>query len=202
MRQYDVQRRRCSEENGVLRNIVKRAKADGTNVKAMSATYSARKLDPQQVVADMRDTIRYMNLRRIPMVAEDLFAGWDTRVTDKTREIDTLFEAEAAGYAAGRAGAKIEDCTYQAGTDLHVEWVRSWKLGQAAIARELGPDVKQASTARQRPAGRQTRIPGTEPVQRPPAKARGRRKKAGGTGRRAARLNGGRVAAEVPAVIS
>jgi ribosome modulation factor len=192
MRLYDTQKRKCAEENGVLRNIVKRAKADGMNVKAMSSTHSARKLDPMVVIAEMRDQIRYMTLRSMPMTADDLFAGWDTRVTDKTREIDTLFEADEKGYAAGRAGAKIEDCPYQPGTDLHVEWVKSWKVGQEAIARELGPDVKPASTTRERPARAQARIPGTESTQRAPGKpARAKRAaRSGGKGRRAARLNG------------
>jgi ribosome modulation factor len=204
MRLYDTQKRKCAEENGVLRNIVKRAKADGMNVKAMSLTHTARKLDPMQVVAEMRDQIRYMTLRSIPMTGDDLFAGWDTRLTDKSREIDTLFEADEKGYAAGRAGAKIDDAPYQPGTDLHVEWVKSWKLGQAAIARELGPDVKPASTTRERPTRSQTRIPGTESTQRAPGKpARAKRAaKGGGKGRRAARLNGRPRTAEATATAS
>jgi len=202
MRLYDVQKRKCSEENGVLRNIVKRAKQDGMNVKAMSLTNSARKLDPMQVVAELRDQIRYMTLRSIPMTGDDLFAGWDARITDKTREIDTLFEADEKGYAAGRAGAKIEDAPYQPGTDLHVEWSKSWKLGQAAIARELGPDVKPASTTRERPTRAQTRIPGTEPVQRASGKPARAKRRAGGKGRRATRLNGGRGSAGAPASAS
>lgn len=153
MRQYQTQKRSCQEANGVLRNIVKRAKADGINVTAMIATCEATKLDPDTVVKNVHDTVRYMSLRSIPVTAEAIFQNWDTRITEKSQAEDDIWTAEDQGYKAGRHGAAVESCTYHPGTELHVAWMTWWHRGQEAMAKELGPDAVQAS-AEKRPRGR------------------------------------------------
>lgn len=158
MRQLRQQKRKCDEENGVLRNIVKRAKADGQNTKSMLNAIKATKLDPDVVAADLRDQIRYMAIIHIPLTQAELFDGWDGTVTEKTAREDDLWDADDKGYHAGRHGVPISDAPYEAGTERHVHWMVAWKKGQAAIARELGPDVTQASTERARP-GRKARQP-------------------------------------------
>jgi hypothetical protein len=197
MREYDKQRRRCDEENGVLRNIVKRGKAAGINTKAMIATYLARRLDPDVVLADMRETIRYMSLRNIPMTQSLLFEGWDADLTDRSRSESSLWEAQEQGYRSGRSGSTPDDAPYPAGSPLHVEWIRGLNNGREAFARE-NPDVTPASTSRTRPSrGRQTRMEGTEhrqptpPPPEPPAPAARKRR-----GRPSRRANG---AAATPA---
>lgn len=155
MRQYQTQKRRCEEENGVLRNIVKRAKSDGINTKVMIQTVALSKLDPEQVQADLRDQIRYMALRRMPVTQTELFAGLDTTITAKSQQQDDSWDAEDNGYRAGRHGAGNDDCPYPPGTELNVHWATGWAKGQASIARELGDNAKVASTSRSRPA-RQT----------------------------------------------
>jgi len=180
MREYALQKRRCHEENGVLRNILKRGKKDGVNVKALVTAAEAAGQDSDVVLRDLSDTIHYMALRSIPVSRETLFDGWDTDVTGKSQSIDDLWTAGERGYHAGRDGQKVEDAPYLAGTEFHAEWLRNWQQGQAAIARELGPDAKVASTTRERPA-RQTRIPGTEAKQTAPRKAGSTRKRAART---------------------
>lgn len=163
MRQVQVQQRKCDEENSVLRNIYKRAKTAGENVKSMRAAIKATKLDPTEVVGDLRHQVRYMALRNIPITAEDLLAGWDAERTDKAQRADDEWDAGDRGYRDGRAGVKVEDCPYEVGTELHVAWYVDWQKGQASIARELGPDAQPADPSRARPKrGRQLRIPGTE----------------------------------------
>ena len=171
LRQYATQKRVCDSENGVLRNILKRAKGEGVNVKALTATHRATKLDPDEVVADLAAQIRMMALRHIPVTRESLFGDWTPPVTQKSRMADDLWDAEDSGYQAGRYGTGLDECPYDAGSVLQVEWTRWWHKGQEAIARELGPDDKQASTARRGP--RQQRIPGTEPRQHPPETGNG-----------------------------
>jgi ribosome modulation factor len=180
MREYALQKRRCHEENGVLRNILKRGKKDGVNVKALVTAAEAAGQDSDVVIRDLSDTIHYMALRSIPVSRETLFDGWDTDVTGKSQSIDDLWTAGERGYHAGRDGQKVEDAPYLAGTEFHNEWLRNWQQGQAAIARELGPDAKVASTTRERPAGRgrQPRIPGTDAKQMAPKKAGSTRKRA------------------------
>jgi ribosome modulation factor len=151
MREYRTQRRKCDEENGVLRNIVKRAKADGVNTKSMIAAVAATKQDPDQVSADTRDTIYYMSVLRIPVSEEAVFSGWQASVTERTRAQDDEWDAQDKGYRAGQAGVPIEDCPYPPGTELHQQWSQFWNRGQAALARTLGPNETQAPTTRERP---------------------------------------------------
>lgn len=153
LRQYQQQRRACDEANGVLRSLLKRAKGEGINTRALISTVTASKLDPDIVQRDLKDQIRYMALRNMPVHQIDLFGehGLDLRVTEKSREEDASWAADDAGYAAGRHGAKVEDCPYQPGSSLSDHWYRSWKRGQEAIARELGDNVKPATSSRKRP---------------------------------------------------
>jgi ribosome modulation factor len=151
MRQYRQQKRLCEEANGVLRNIVKRAKADGMNAKAMISAVKATKLDPVEVAKDLQDEIRYMQIIRIPITAEDLLAAWDSEVNSKTRREDDLWDADDKGYRAGRAGTDISEMPYD-DAEMEKHWKDAWHKGQAAIARELGQDVKQGNASRQRPA--------------------------------------------------
>jgi ribosome modulation factor len=179
MRLYRTQRRKCDEEQGVLRNIVKRAKTDGMNTKAMIAAIAATKLDPEVVAADLRDEIRYMTIVRIPIHQAELFDGWDETVTQKTTQQDDLWDAEDAGYRAGRHGAAVEECKYLPGTELHVHWLEHWHKGQAAIARELGQDVKQADAAKARPKREQPNLGILNPKRKAAAKSpRGGRRSA------------------------
>jgi ribosome modulation factor len=150
MRQYQTQKRVCAEENGVLRNIVKRAKADGMPIKAMIATVAASKLDPEEVQRDLRDRLRLMSIKRIEVDRDSLF-DWDTAVTAQTRQADDAWTAGDKGYRAGRHGTPAEECPYEAGAPLAVAWLVDWRKGQASIARELGQNASQASASRARP---------------------------------------------------
>jgi ribosome modulation factor len=152
MRQYQTQKRRCDEENGVLRNIVKRAKADGINAKEMIQTVADSKLDPDKVQADLRDRLHYMALRGMPVHQDDLFGGMDLTVTAKSKSLDDAWDAEDTGYRAGRHGATREDCPYPFGSENYGHWIEFWLKGQAAIAREMGENHEIASTSRARPA--------------------------------------------------
>jgi ribosome modulation factor/uncharacterized protein (UPF0335 family) len=149
-RQVITQRRRVSEENGILRNIYKRAKADGLNLKALKASCDAAKLDPTEVVRDLRDTVHYISLST-PIESSGLFDGWSVRMSPETREQEAVFGAEDAGYRAGRAGTAQGDCPFASGTTQAGAWVKQWKLGAASRAKELGPAAKQVVAERARP---------------------------------------------------
>lgn len=152
IRQIRHQGRRCDEENGVLRNLFKRAKADGINTAAAREAIKATKLDLDVVESDLRDTLRYMAIIRVPVSKEKLF-DWSDAVTSKTEHEDSLWEADDAGYRAGRHGVRTEDCPpqFKPGSELYVHWLESWHKGQAAIAREMGEHVKPANPSRERP---------------------------------------------------
>jgi len=166
IRAYRTQKRVVSSENGALRNIVRLGKRDGIDTKAAIRTANALQQDPEEVRVEMRHTIHYMNIASLPVSQIDLFAGWQPDVTDKTKTATDLWDVEEAGYQAGRHGGKIDDNPYPPGSEFFVHWREWWHKGQAAIARELGPDVTPAPSVRSR--GRQLRIPGTEHIQRRP----------------------------------
>jgi ribosome modulation factor len=169
-REYALARRAQDEATAQTRLCLKRIKAEGIDTKQVIASYQSHKLDPEEAARQEADRARHMELRGIPVLQTfrtHLFDDWDATVTEKTQAEFSIWEVSDQGYKAGRDGVKIEDCPYPPGSEFHAEWCRFWKQGQEAIAREMGPTGKMASTAKQRP-GRQTRIPGTEPRMRAP----------------------------------
>lgn len=190
MRDYRTQRRVCDTENGVLRNILKRAKNIGINTKALTATAKAARLDPDEVITELRDTLHYMSLTRMQVTPDSLFASWTPTVTEKSRMADDVWTAEDAGYKAGRHGADRKECPYDRGSELEVAWLRWWTKGQESIAKELGENARQASTARERPKRQQANIPGTEaPEPEPEPAPAPRKRRANGSSPAARRRN-------------
>jgi hypothetical protein len=170
MQKAERQKRRAAEEQGAYRAILKGAKNAGINLKAMIATGKAAKLDHDTVRIDTRDQIRYMALRRLPVTPEHLFSGIDLDAMQNSHATNDKWDAEVSGYRAGHAGTVIDDNPHPAGSEFFVIWRDYWNQGQAARARELGPNAEQAPARRGRPP-RQERIPGTEPRQATPRKA-------------------------------
>jgi len=151
MRQYQTQKRLCDEANGVLRSIIKRAKSEGMNSKSLIGAVASSKLDPDVVKNDLRDTIHYLSLLRMPLTQAELFADLDVTVSEDTAAASSAWDADDAGYRAGRAGAGIDDCPFPHGTELAVHWVKSWQAGLATIAQEMGPNQRPASVSKGRP---------------------------------------------------
>lgn len=181
MRDIQIQQRRGNEENGVLRNMYKKAKAEGESVEDMRAVLRMLKSKTSDEILDsLRNQIRYLTIRSVPVTASDLFEAMDVELTNSARHLDDIWDAEDKGYAAGRHNVEIKENPYQAGSEHFTHWEEHWHKGQASIAREMGPDAL-VNTSRTRPARNgQTRIPGTEDRQMAP------RKKANGNGTRKA----------------
>jgi hypothetical protein len=118
MQQYQSQKRKCDEENGVLRNIIKSAKADGVNAKSMIAAVIAAK-NPEQAQIDLRDQMRYLALRNVPMIQAELFA-WNSDIAAGAQAASDLWDSQDRGYQAGREGASLGDNPYAPGTEQHV----------------------------------------------------------------------------------
>ena len=169
----------CASEQGVLRNIWKRAKGEGENTRVMRWVIGAMKrASPEEIIAELSEKIRVLQLCRIEVKAPDLFGNMDLTISQQTKQMDDLWDAYQKGYTAGRAGMNVNECPYASDGDehdLHREWHAAWRAGQAAIARELGPSVEAAPATRRRP--RQTRMEGTEHKQLSP-RAAAKRKKA------------------------
>ena len=165
---------------GQRRAFAKRMKSAGINLAAFKLATSITKLDEGEAASELKDTLDYMRLFRMPMTQADL-GFTDGEPTVKVVREDDLWDAEEAGFRAGRHGEKIEACPYPTGSELFVTWRAWWGKGQAQIAKELGPNARVATPSRERPP-RQGRIPGTERRARvsdnlsdmPPPRKRGR----------------------------
>lgn len=174
MREIRSQARKGHEENGILRSLFKRAKSDGENITAMRAALRAVRLDPEEAIKNVSDQLRYMHLLRMPITREALF-DWDQMPdpTVKTRSEEDIWEIEEAGYRSGRHGGNLNnDNPHPPGSEYHVHWAEWWHKGQAAIARELGPNASLMPASLERPKrGAQTRMAGTEEKQDTPERA-------------------------------
>jgi ribosome modulation factor len=196
MHKVMAQQRRCDEENSALRLIYKQIKAAGHNEKAMRRAIRNGKIEPETVVNNLRDEIRYSGLRHIPVTPESLFDGMDFAITEKTQAGQDLWDAEETGYRAGRHGVPVEDCPYPPGSELHVHWTDWWRKGKAAQARELGPDATVATARRGR--GRPRRKQDPLPLENKPVRQTRTPRR---TGQRSARRRGPVVATENGATV-
>jgi ribosome modulation factor len=149
IRQYRLQKRKCDEEQGVLRSIAKAAKSNGMTLKALTNTVAATKMDPEQAVSELRDQIHYMALVRLPVTKDSLF-DFDTEVNEESQHQDDLWDVGESGYRAGRDGSSSDDCPWQDGSEFYEHWMNNWQRGAASRARELGPNDQPAVATRQK----------------------------------------------------
>lgn len=140
------------EAQGVYRSTLKRFKAEGHNTVAILETIKAERRDPDEVAAEMKETLHLMALRQVITWDEMFKAADDQNVTQRARDDDDMWDADEKGYRAGRNGADRAENPYDAGSERADEWDRSWAKGQASIAAEMGPQGEQASAAKKRPA--------------------------------------------------
>jgi hypothetical protein len=181
-------KRKIDEANAAHRLIVKRAKADGVPTEAILESIVWARLEPEVRRQKMIDRIKVESARH-PDSAEiltDLIGKLDTRVSEKVRYTDTMFDAEQKGYQAGKYAVPIEDNPYPSGSEFSVKWREFWNEGQAANAATLGENAKAANAKREKPPtakqrGMRARLPlGDAPAAKKVAgqKKQGTRKRA------------------------
>ncbi len=214
LRLYQRQRRRVDEEQGVLRALLKRLKAEGHNTKAIVATVQASKRDSADVEIEYRDTLHLMALRKVISLEEILTITDDLQVSQKTAREDDLWDAEDNGYRAGRHGADRKENPYAAGTENATAWDKWWSQGKRSATAELGPNEKQADASKEKPGrkAKQAKLiegpangedQGDGEVVQPSTRAAGKKAKAakGGTGRPRGRPKKNAPIPEVPTTL-
>ena len=178
IREAGATKRDIEEASGRHRSVMKRAKAAGCNPKILALAIAAKRQDSAVVLSEVRDTVRVLNLVGVEMTQVDLFGSWTPEVSEKEADAFDQHTAEDFGYRSGKAGQDRAANPNEPGTPFHVAWDAGWIRGQAVIAEQMGPDKKQVTARKERPA--RTAATGSAP------KAATKRGKGKGGGRAAA----------------
>lgn len=154
IREIVTAKRRAAVVAAECSAIVRKWNKAGVHTKAAQIVAKLRDEDPEEVVELIRELVRMLALVQIPVEQAELFPE-EGALPSKVIEEQSEWEAEDAGFLAGKAGRPIDDSPYnhQPGSALFVKWRDGWDRGQAAIAYSMGPDAKQATDER-RPRGR------------------------------------------------
>jgi ribosome modulation factor len=145
------------------RNTCKRWQNQGVNTKALIEVIQLRRKEPEVVVSHFKDVFRYGRIEKAEFAMQpDLFVVRDAEVTGKARAQHEEFEAEEAGYVAGRRGFGQDSAPGVQGEKQNALWLKGWKRGQKHIANQMGKNAKVATRApRKTPAtGTTTANPG------------------------------------------
>lgn len=156
IREFVTARRKAAAAAALCSQIVQKYKKLGVNPAALRQIAKMRDQDPDEVLETQREVVRMSALLNMPMNQEDLFPGDEAPLPTQVQVEQSAWEAEDAGYLAGKAGRAIDSSPYnhQPGSELFVKWRDGWQKGQEAIAYEMGPDTKQASDERRPRGGR------------------------------------------------
>jgi hypothetical protein len=170
---YERQLNVVNRERMELTRLVKAAKKEGVPTAAVLEASKKRKaMDPDELRVHMREVIRTLALRNLPMKQSDLFDGWSLTVAETVRQEDATWRAEQLGQEQGLAGAADDSNPFAPGTELYVNWEVGRRAGIQARERFKGDGAAAAQAPRKRPSrGAQTRLPGTEAKQDSPALA-------------------------------
>lgn len=149
IREAGAAKREVEEANGRYRSILKRAKATGCNQGEIVAALQAKKQDPDQVLINLRDKVRYLGIVGVPVTKGGLFDDLDfTDLAPETQEKDQHWAAEEAGYTAGKANGSRDDNPFPPGAESHVAWDGGYIRGKQALAGTEPEGAKTASTRR------------------------------------------------------
>lgn len=147
---------------GIHRNILKQAKKAGCNTTKMLAAMQAKNVNLPDVIADIKDYIRYCAMMNMPITQVELFGeSAEAQIANQRTQDDRTWDAGEAGYAAGKAGRSIDECPHTPGSEEDAEWRKQWHRGQehlvkSSLGKPSGEGVA-ASDRRQRTGSTGTR---------------------------------------------
>lgn len=146
-REITASKAALEKSQGDHRNVCKRWKGHGINVKALIEVIQLRRQEPETAVAHFRDVFRYGRIEKAEFAMQlNLFNEVkDVEPTTKAREQHAEFEAEEAGFVAGRRGFGNETAVGKPGDKAYALWMKGWKRGQKEIAKGLDKNAKVAT---------------------------------------------------------
>lgn len=166
---------------GERRGFVKAAKKQGINQTMLLRVIEERKLEVEDVARDNRDYLRYTMLLNKPLGTQfDLWAaepGEIPGLEGEEAQTQRVFDAEEAGYHAGRNGHKRDTNPYHQtdASELFTAFNGGWIRGQATIAKAMGPKdkVTKAPTEIRKPSRRAADKAPETPLEKDEATFRG-----------------------------
>lgn len=111
------------------------AKASGVNLKAYLLTKKLSKMEREDAESLIRDALLYARLLDLGLFAqEDLFPALGDNsaflgLTSKVMGEHRAWEAEQAGYEAGKLDDPLDNNPHPVGTELHQRYVVGWHNG-------------------------------------------------------------------------
>lgn len=136
---HDVLKSLVSE----VRSIYKSAKKAGINTDMLQIQIANREREPEAVLQDTKDFLRFGNLFAMPLTQDDLFpddvliTGLDPTSAEGRKQ--AVFDAGNAGLRAGKAGFEIDANPFHQVQDNEefAAWSSNWHAGQAHLAKGL-----------------------------------------------------------------
>jgi ribosome modulation factor len=121
-------------------------KAAGGDLNAMKIVDHLQGLDDAEAELRMRETLRYAAWLGLEIGTQTELFGSAPQV-DLTASVASQhreWEAEQAGYKAGKASEPIDNCPHSGGSPYFSRWRQGWNDGQAALAMTLKPKDDEA----------------------------------------------------------
>lgn len=131
----------AKKKNAEYRNVLKDAKKAGVNTDAITAALADRFRDEDELVIDLRERLKMLDLGGIvPSVIDKILARMTIEEpTSNEAHQMKLDRAYDGGVFDGRGGAPRDANQFAPGTDLYDAYDRGWLIGQQAIADEMMP---------------------------------------------------------------
>lgn len=157
-RERAEQKRRCDVENGLLRNIDKRAKEQGLPVEVIRAVDRVRKREKPEAEVYLKQFLRISTANGIVAGPQlNLWTQEGYTPTDEEAELAAENKASDEGFKAGRGGLPKDANRYAPGTAASQAWVKWWARGVEAEKHITGGRSVVAS--REQPKARQRAQP-------------------------------------------
>lgn len=144
-RELGIAQREIDAATGRKRAILKRAKAAGIDLDALALMQRLAKLETDEAAMRLRNLARYSAWANMPIGTQaDLFGATDDqRPTEKAQAEHNEWQADDAGYQAGKAGDSIDNNPHPAGTPFYDRWRQGWHKGQEVLAHKLAANAAE-----------------------------------------------------------
>lgn len=124
------------------RNLFKRGEAMGLNGAMLKASLKLKNQDRDRRESDFSDLAKYLAWLEIPIGTQaEMFGEPEAEPTAEEAEAVEKHKANAAyneGLYSGRAGANVNSCPYQIGSEEYQQYHSGYHAGQREIAETLG----------------------------------------------------------------